>query len=70
MKANLQFAYLPQVNMQKKNSVPRGYFIWAEHGDSNDPRKEIPFGMAKGHTGGQEGIILKQDGVFHLYTYE
>ncbi len=54
----------------KKNSVPRGYFIWAEHGDLNDSRKDIPFGMAKGHAGGQEGVILKQDGVFHLYTYE
>lgn len=54
----------------KKHDVHRGYFIWAEHGDLDDPRKNIPFGMAKGHTGGQEGVILKQDGVFHLYTYE
>lgn len=54
----------------EEKGMPRGYFVWAEHGGQNDKRDAIPFGMAKGGKGGQSGVLIKADDTYHTYSYE
>ena len=54
----------------QSHNIPRGYFIWAEHGNYNDKADNVPCGKAKGHVGGMEGVLVKSDGSYHIYEYE